>query len=109
LRFDLLIPYNTRMAPKIQPSKEKQSDKKLHREILKQMVTLVTSGFGLVAALAWNNVIQELVNTHIKPYLPKGSGLVSLFLYAIIITILAVSVTYQMTKLLKRIGGDKND
>ncbi len=78
-------------------------DKKLHKEILKQMVTLATSGFGLVAALAWNNVIQEFVETQIKPYLPTGSGLISLFLYAIIITVLAVTLTYQLTKLVEKL------
>lgn len=84
-------------------AQKKQIDKKLHREILKQMVTLATSGFGLVAALAWNNVIQELVNTEIKPFLPSGSGLLSLFLYAILITTLAVTITYQLTKLVEKL------
>ena len=71
--------------------------------ILKQMVTLTTSGFGLVAALAWNNVIQDLVNNYIKPYLPSGSSLLSLLIYAILITILAVSVTYNLTTVVERL------
>ncbi|MEK7141268.1 MAG: DUF5654 family protein [Patescibacteria group bacterium] len=82
--------------------KNYQGNKKLHREILKQMVALSASGFGLVAALAWNNVIQELVNNYIKPYLPNG-GLLSLLLYAILITALAVTVTYQFTKLAEKL------
>lgn len=81
----------------------KITDSKLRLAILKQMVTLATSGFGLVAALAWNNVIQDLVNNYIKPYLPKGSSLFSLFLYAILITTLAVIVTYNLTKLIERL------
>ncbi len=76
---------------------------RLHLAILKQMATLATSGFGLVAALAWNGVIQELVNNHIKPYLPKGSGLVSLFIYAVIITTLAVIITYNLTKIVEKL------
>lgn len=71
--------------------------------IVRQMLTLATSGLGLVAALAWNSVIQELVNTRIKPFLPQGSGLISLALYALIITILAVTVTYQLSKILEKI------
>lgn len=67
------------------------------------MVTLGTSGFGLVAALAWNNVIQEVVNNYIKPYLPNG-GLLSLLLYASLITVLAVTVTYQLTRLLDQLN-----
>lgn len=79
------------------------NDKKIHVAILTQMVSLATSGFGLVAALAWNNVIQELVNNHIKPYLPEGSSLLSLFLYAILITTLAVLVSYNLTRILSKL------
>ncbi len=75
------------------------NNKKLHLAVVKQMITLATSGFGLVAALAWNNVIQEFVNNYIKKYLDVGSGIISLLIYAILITILAVTVTYQLGKL----------
>ena len=64
--------------------------------IVQQITKLATSGFSLVAALAWNNVIQETVNNYIKPYISKDSGLVSLLIYAIIITVLAVTVTIQL-------------
>ncbi len=89
------------MEQKTQPTAPKR--KRLHLLILKQMLTLTASGFGLVAALAWNNVIQELVNTRIKPFLPSGSGLISLSIYALIITVIAVTVTYQLTKLIDRL------
>lgn len=79
--------------------KKTQAQKKLHLEILKQMITLATSGFGLVAALAWNNVIQEFVKVYINRFLPTGSSVVSLLLYAVIVTIIAVLVTYQLTKI----------
>lgn len=85
------------------PKEEKKKKKKLHLAILKQMVTLSTSGFGLVAALAWNNVIQELVNTYVKPYFPQGGSLFSLFLYAVLITTLAVVVAYNLTKLIEKL------
>lgn len=78
----------------------KKEAQQLKTEIIKQMITLSTSGFGLVAALAWNNVIQEFVKVYINKWLPQG-GLISLLLYAIIITALAVFVTYQLSKLLK--------
>jgi uncharacterized membrane protein (DUF106 family) len=82
---------------------ENQSRKRLHLLILKQMLTLAASGFGLVAALAWNSVIQEFVNTRIKPYLPSGSGLLSLLIYAVIVTVIAVTVTYQLTRLIDKL------
>ena len=77
--------------------------KKLHIEIIRQMLTLATSGFGLVAALAWNSVIQEFVKDYIKKWLPNGGSIVSLLIYAIVITVLAVFVTLQLSKLLKRL------
>lgn len=80
-----------------------KTQKKLHTEVVRQMLTLATSGFGLVAALAWNNVIQEFVNDYIKKWLPQGSGIISLLLYAVIITVLAVFVTLQLSKLLERL------
>jgi hypothetical protein len=53
--------------------------------------------------LAWNNVIQEFVNNYIKKYLDVGSGIISLLIYAILITILAVTVTYQLSKVAERL------
>ncbi len=76
---------------------------RIHIAMLKQMLTLATSGFGLVAALAWNNVVREFVDTKIKPYLPQDSGLISLFVYAIIVTALAVLVTYQLSRIIERL------
>ncbi len=82
---------------------KKQPSKLLHLAILKQMLTLTTSGFGLVAALAWNSVIQEFVTTQIKPFLPSGSGLWSLIIYAIVVTVFAVSITINLSKLIEKL------
>jgi len=38
-----------------------------HRELAKQLVTLSTSAFGLAAALAWNETIQQTVREFIEP------------------------------------------
>lgn len=83
------------------------SEKKLHVEVAKQMVTLATSGFGLVAALAWNGVIQEFVNSYVKKWLPSGSGIVSLLIYAVIVTFLAVFVTLELTRFAERMQREK--
>jgi uncharacterized protein DUF5654 len=81
---------------KINPPK---STKDLPKAVIKQMTALATSGFGLVAALAWNNVIKETVEVYIKPLIGGGSGLISLIIYALLITTLAVLVTLQLSKL----------
>lgn len=83
--------------------KETVAEKKLHIELVKQMLTLTTSGFGLVAALAWNSLIQEFVNSYVKKLLPSGSGILSLLIYALIVTVLAVFITYQLSKLSEKL------
>ncbi len=80
-----------------------QKSKKFTLEVVRQMITLSTAGFGLVAALAWNNFIQEFVNSYIKKLLPNQAGIISLFLYAVIVTVLAVLVTYQLSKIAARL------
>lgn len=72
---------------------------KFRKELIRQMVTLSTAGFGLVAALAWNEAVQAFVNEYVNKYLSVGSGIVSKFIYAVIITAFAVVVTFQLTKL----------
>ncbi len=81
----------------------KEERKRLEIEVVKQMITLATSGFGLVAALAWNNFIQQFVKDVVDKLIPNGGGLASLLIYAIAITILAVFVTFQLSKLLRRL------
>jgi len=73
--------------------------KKYQLAVVSQMLALATNGFGLVAALAWNNVIKEVVESYIKPLIGGGSGLASLFIYAALITFLAVTITLQLSKI----------
>ncbi len=84
------------MAKKIEVP---ENTKELPAAIVKQMLSLATSGFGLVAALAWNDLVKETLNTYVKPYLPEGSKIISSLIYALIVTILAVLVTLQLSKL----------
>lgn len=63
---------------------------------------MATSGLGLVAALAWNNLIQELVSQYIEPLIGGASGILSLLIYAVVVTILAVVVTYNLSRLVKK-------
>ena len=62
--------------------------------VLGTVVTLVTSAFGFIAALAWNDAITALLNKYLVPLFSKTSfgqtGL--LVLKAIVLTILAVIV-----------------
>ena len=81
---------------------EKKEQTRFTTEVIRQMLTLATSAFGLVTALAWNNVIQSIVNDYIKKYFP-ASSLFSLVFYAVIVTALAVAVTLQLSRILGKI------
>ncbi len=83
-----------------------QSPERIHElpaALIKNMITLATSGFGLVVALAWNQLINKVVQDYVDPYLGKGSGIFSLFVYAVIMTTLAVIVTMQLANLQRRL------
>jgi len=83
--------------------KNTPKQKRVTIEIVTQMLTLATSGFGLVAALAWNSLVQEFVQSYIAKWIPGNSGIISLLLYALVVTVLAVFVTLQLSKLKERL------
>lgn len=70
--------------------------------VVNEMLKLSTTGFGLVAALAWNDAIKTIIEEYIKPYTDRGSVLVSQLIYAVIVTLLAVTITYQLTVLKRK-------
>ncbi len=90
-------------------STETKAQKKLHIEIVRQMLTLATAGFGLVAALAWNSLIQAFVENYVKVWLPDFGETTTLLIYAIIVTVMAVIVTLQLSKLLGRLEKEKDN
>lgn len=67
------------------------------------MLSLTTAGFGLVAALAWNDAIKGIIDSYVKPLLGEGSNIFSLLIYAVIVTVLAVFITLQLAKLQRRL------
>lgn len=69
--------------------------KGLRSEFLKTMAQFVVAAFAFVAALAWNDAIKGLIDR----FIAAGSTLVSKLIYAIIVTCLAVLVTYYFGKL----------
>lgn len=81
----------------------KTSNNKFTIEIVRQMLTLATAGFGLVAALAWNSLIQAFMEEYVKVWLPAGGKITSQLIYAVIVTALAVIVTFQLSKILNRL------
>ena len=80
----------------------KKQTKEFKKEFSQQVLKLLTSAFGLVAALAWNEVIKEFVSSYIKPAIGETSGIISLAIYALIVTLLAVLVTFNLTRIIKK-------
>ena len=82
--------------------KLKREAKTLKKKVAGEMLQLATSGFGLVAALAWNELIKEVVTEYIKPIAGESSGIISLLIYAVLVTGLAVFVTYNLSRVVKK-------
>lgn len=76
---------------------------KLSKHIATQTLTLIISSLGLVAALAWNEAIKQYVALYIQPYFFKGSGVLSLFIYALTITIITILVTLQLNHISEKV------
>lgn len=70
---------------------------------LQTMIALASAAFGVVAALAWNAAITALV----KQIFGTGGEVISLFVYAVIITIVAVIVMVQLAGLAARTAPPK--
>ncbi|MBU6422710.1 MAG: hypothetical protein KGJ98_07955 [Chloroflexota bacterium] len=73
----------------------------MRSQFLTTMIQLASAAFGVVAALAWNAFITELVKT----YLPAQSGLIGLLVYAVVVTVIAVIVLSALGRAAERSGG----
>ncbi len=67
----------------------------LRREVAERTLELGTSGLGLVAALAWNDAIQELF----RALFGTASTLAAKIFYALLVTAFVVLLTRHMAKL----------
>ncbi|MBI4135375.1 hypothetical protein HY477_01425 [Candidatus Uhrbacteria bacterium] len=76
-----------------------QNRKSIKIEIVEKLSTLMAAGFGLVAALAWNDAIQSLF----QAIFPSASNVVAKFIYAVLITVLVVLVTTRLARLADRL------
>lgn len=62
------------------------------------MIALATAAFGLIAALAWNKFITDLIALFLKP----GTGVWAELLYAVVVTLIALIVIQTMGKIAER-------
>ncbi len=76
-------------------SRSKRIAREFNAQFIETLSTLLTTAFGLVAAFAWN----ELVKSIISKYIAAGSTVISQFIYAVLVTLLAVLISFQLGKL----------
>ncbi len=80
----------------------KNKAKKLQLEVLEKLSQLVTAGLGLVAALAWNSLIQDFFGK----IFGTQSDLWAKFGYALLVTIIVVVLTLQISRTTNRLKED---
>ncbi|NIQ07159.1 MAG: hypothetical protein GWO20_15955 [Candidatus Korarchaeota archaeon] len=86
------------------PLSEEESSKKselaqLKTEIIERLSTLITTAFGLVAALAWNEAIKAIF----AEVFGSPTELVPMLIYAITVTIIAVVATIWIGRTAKKL------
>ncbi len=77
--------------------KEEEKPPRLTVEILDKIIILTSTGFGLVAALAWNDAIKLLF----KNTFGTQETIWAMFGYAIFVTVLVVLITIYLSRLLR--------
>ncbi len=69
--------------------------RELNAQFIETLSTLLTTAFGLVAAFAWNELVKSVISKYIAP----GSTIISQLVYAALVTLLAVLISFQLGKL----------
>jgi hypothetical protein len=67
----------------------KEQASEVGSQVKQTIATLMTTAFGLIAALAWNEAIKAVI----IEFFSQGEGITGLLVYAVLITIRAVVAT----------------
>ncbi len=67
-------------------------------QLLETFASLITAAFGLVAALAWNDTIKAAI----KEVFGTEDDLVGMFVYAVVVTVIAVIMTLLISRSLSK-------
>lgn len=77
-----------------------QTTSRFSREFVATMISLASAAFGVVAALAWNSAITTFFNEHFV----HGAKVSALFIYAVVVTLIGVTVIVLLSRLATRIN-----
>jgi len=88
------------LKEKLKKTKEelKKEKEELKKETLARFTALITAAFGLVAALAWNDTIKALF----IQIFGKAETFWAMLVYAVIVTLIAIIVTFNISKLARK-------
>lgn len=79
----------------------KNSLREIRKQSIEKLTTLITSAFGLVAALAWNSAIQKVFSVIYQ----NNGDLFAMLLYAGMVTVIAVVITIYVGRLAGKLNG----
>jgi len=79
-----------------------EAKKRMSQAVLEKMMTLILAGFGLVAALAWDDAIKSLF----EQLFGKQNSVFAKFFYALVVTGIVVAISIKLNGLMKHIGID---
>lgn len=85
---------NEKDLPK-KPSRKVRLAREFRNQFIVTFSTLLTSAFALVAAFAWNDLVKEAI----EKYISTGQTIISRVVYVLLVTLLAVVVSFQFGKL----------
>lgn len=77
----------------------KKEAERVRTQALEKMITLLTGGFGLVAALAWNDAVKKLFA---ELFGEERSSLIAQLGYAVAVTIIVVILSINLSRLTKK-------
>jgi uncharacterized membrane protein len=72
--------------------------KEIKQQIKRKIVEYIGAALGLVAALAWNDAIKSTIDY----FFVTGGGLIAKIVYAILISIIVVTITYYLVRIEKK-------
>ena len=70
----------------------------MKKDVIEKLAALITAAFGLVAALAWNDAIQEIF----KRVFGEASSIPAMMGYATLVTVIAIIATIWIGKVAAR-------
>ena len=80
-----------------------REDIRMQKEVIEKIAALITAAFGLIAALAWNEAIQEIF----RLVFGEQSGVWAMIFYAVVVTIIAVLITIWIGRVAQKAGVKK--